>query len=136
MADALAGALAVDAASVVRTFVAPGQLQEDMPPVSATHEEQIAAALRAVASGRKRGAMIGGGRPEKPWAAGYAVDGRLFIEREIRDAALLETDDWDAPLTPDGCEDAAREVMRRTVAEWPDAAGVPALPPVARVEVS
>jgi hypothetical protein len=36
-----------------------------------------------------------------------------------------ETDDWDTPLTPNGCDDVARELMRRTVAEWPDAADAP-----------
>ena len=79
-----------------------------MPPASAPHEEQIAAALRAVASGRMRGVSVGGGRPRARGRGSGLSDGRPAIERTVRGVEFPDTDDWDAPLTPNGCEDVAR----------------------------
>jgi hypothetical protein len=75
LSEALIGGHGVDPDALVVGFVSPGQLESDMPPVSAPREEQIAAALRTCVSGRMRGAMIGGGRPETRWASVFAVDG-------------------------------------------------------------
>ena len=123
LSEALEAAHGVSAGR--RTFESRGVLDDDRPPADAPPEAHVAAALRTLIDGRRRGVSIGGGRPEKPWAYVWPVDGELLVERDTPGRAGYGDDEWRAPLTNFGCETAANELVRRMRGDRSDVDSAP-----------
>jgi hypothetical protein len=124
---ALSGAFGVDPGTVSRTYTGVGMSWHDAPEASASHEEHVAAAMRAVIRGEFNRVHVFGGRPAGVWAFVWDVVGEpgLRIEYPHRDDPDSEIDTWHAERSPDGCRAGAAELLRRVSAEWPDARSLP-----------
>jgi hypothetical protein len=118
LAEALAAVHGAEAH--VRVFEHLGVEADDVPLATASHEEHVAAALRTLVTGRRRGVHVGGGRPEVHWASVWPVDGELVVERDEPRRPGAGSDEWREPLTDAGCERAASELLRRVRAERTD----------------
>jgi hypothetical protein len=120
LGEALAAAHGAEAQ--VRAFEHRGVEADDAPPPDAPDEAHVAAGLRALVSGRRRGLHVGGGRPDVHWASVWPVDGELLVERDTPGRPGHGDDEWRAPLDAAGCESVAHELMRRVRAERSDTA--------------
>jgi hypothetical protein len=107
----LLGAVAEDGAE--RVYEHAGVLDDDRPPPDAPPEAHIAAALRTLVDGRRRGVSLGAGRPEHPWGYVWPVDGELLVQRDTPGRPGRGDDEWREPLTAAGCDAVAAELVRR-----------------------
>ena len=125
LAAALEHAHGADPASPLRhELTHPGVIEgAGAPPHDAPLEQHLAAAFRGlVAAGDADGRYtIDSGRPGELRAWVWSKDGELVIEREVPGVAESPGESWREPLTPEGADAAAAELVRRERAERPGA---------------
>jgi hypothetical protein len=125
--DALSRALGLAPATTLRrSLVVPGVLPGTAAaPGEAAYPEHLASALRGLVAAGDGSVHVESGRPARPLAWVWLVDGMLIVEIEARDVPGTEVEVGRFPPSPDGAADAASALSERLERDFACAQPVP-----------
>ena len=121
LATALEEGLGWSGEPLAERLTFPGVAGGGAPPPGAPHEAHAEAALRSLVAARRGRSRFESGVPSLLWGVVAFVPERdvLLVERDEPGRPGEGSDAWEVPATDDGAAEAARELVRRTVADVP-----------------